>query len=116
MTITTLSRAVAAGLLGSVAAIATAVPAQAEPTPRVRCAVGYVCLEPAGGAAPVAIPQGARRTFTPPMTVMGVTNLTRLTYCFTGSPNFALPPGGTVESLRRVAAAAPMPAGGACLT
>jgi hypothetical protein len=108
--------ALAAGLVAGVATVATAAPANAEPAPRLPCSTGFVCINPAFGGTPINIPQGQRRPFVPQLTAWSVTNLTGLTYCFTGSPNFGLPPGGMVNSTRRISLAAPLQPGGSCFS
>jgi hypothetical protein len=46
------------------------------------------------------------------MAIVGATNLTRINYCVTGSPSFALRPGATVHRTQRINAVAP---GSICL-
>lgn len=58
------------------------------------CPIGYVCLyeDSWGSWPPVLIPEGESRTFSPPIKVYGLSNMTKLNYCVLSNPSFALGP------------------------
>ena len=119
MDMTRTRRAFAVTLAAATASVAIGLPARADGGPHTTaalCAFGYVCIQPATGSTPVRVPQGSSRQFPGGLKATSITNLTTLTYCVTGSLNFALASGATRNQQLTVNSVAPLPgAGGACL-
>jgi hypothetical protein len=63
---------------------------------------------------PILVKEGETRRFPGGLAAASLTNFTKVTYCVTGSLNFAIPSGASINRLTTVTAVAPM--GGACLT
>jgi hypothetical protein len=76
--------------------------------------VGYLCIQPAKGASPILVKEGASQEFKGGLAASSLTNLTKLDYCVTGSLNFGIASGATINRLTTVTAVAPSK--GACLT
>lgn len=92
---TTLKRAGIAATFAAAVAIAPAVPAAAAPS--VPCFDGYVCVALEKGTI-IAVPEGQSQAFPGGVTMEGIVNRTKTSYCVGGSPNFGLGPG--VEVIR----------------
>ena len=108
-------RALAVTLAAAAATVATALPARADggPNTTAACVVGYLCIQPAAGTSPILVKEGASQEFKDGLAVSSLTNFTKLDYCVTGSLNFGIASGATINRLTRVNAVAPSK--GACL-
>ena len=109
-------RALAVTLAVAAATVATALPARADGGPHTTaaCIVGYLCIQPATGTSTILVKEGESQEFKGGLAVSSLTNLTKVTYCVSGSPNFAIASGATINRLTTVTAVAPTR--GACLT
>ena len=86
------------GAVATAGTLATTTPvvAGAQQPAAYVCPVGYVCLFCGPAAAPVRIPSGQSRTFSPALHITAATNATRLNYCVAGALSFGLPPGQSI--------------------
>ena len=103
------------------ATVATALPARAGGGPdttgsdtTAACVVGYLCIQPARGTTPILVKEGESQEFKGGLAASSLTNLTKVTYCVSGSLNFGIASGATINRLTTVTAVAPTR--GACLT
>jgi hypothetical protein len=108
--------ALAAVAMTAAATVATALPARADggPNTTAACPTGYLCIQPALGTSPILVKEGESQEFKGGLPASSFTNLTKLGYCVSGSLNFGIPSGATLNRLTTVTAVAPTK--GACLT
>ena len=97
-------RALIVSAFAATAAIAPAVPAAAAAA--IPCPFGYVCMALPQGTI-IAVPEGQSKTFPGGVTMAGITNQTKISYCVNGSLNFALGAGAEVIRTQTVTSFGP---------